>query len=134
MSQTHPKPFSTSASLQLRMVSFLINNDGSWNEKRIRDNFLPWDVKAILKIPRIHNDFREKSVWNYEDNGSFSVKSAYNLAVSLDAISRPSSSNIEGKNELWIKLWRLQMPSKIKIFLWRLLHNILPSKDNLQAR
>lgn len=36
--------------------------------------------------------------------------------------------------EFYKKLWKLQIPSKGKGFIWKLSHKRLPSKDNLQRR
>jgi hypothetical protein len=34
----------------------------------------------------------------------------------------------------WDKIWRLAVPNKVKIFLWRLAHNNLAVKRNLARR
>lgn len=55
------------------------------------------DVDEIMKIPRLGNDQIDSVVWNFEDNGIFSVKSAYNLAIFLkDNRNKfiPSPSNL----------------------------------------
>ena len=55
----------------------------AWDENLIEYLFYPHDAEEILKI-RIHaygdGDF---IAWHYENNGIFSVKSAYNLALKL---------------------------------------------------
>ena len=48
-------------------------------------------------------------------------------------ISRPSSSFIVDK-KLWKKVWNLQVPNKIKNFLWRLCINSLATNMNLYKR
>ena len=36
--------------------------------------------------------------------------------------------------QVWAKLWKLNVPNKIKVFGWRACHNILPTRDNLMLR
>lgn len=36
--------------------------------------------------------------------------------------------------EVWTKLWRMKVPSKIKVFGWRACQNILPMRVNLARR
>ncbi|CAM8948837.1 unnamed protein product [Rhodiola kirilowii] len=44
------------------------------------------------------------------------------------------SSNQEAKRAFWRKVWRVKVQSKIKIFMWRVFHNALPTADNLVRR
>ena len=53
------------------------------------------------------------------------VTSCYKL---LNPISNATSSKV------WKSLWRLEVPSKVKHFIWRALMNILPTTDNLLPR
>uniref|UniRef100_A0A0A9QEY0 Uncharacterized protein n=1 Tax=Arundo donax TaxID=35708 RepID=A0A0A9QEY0_ARUDO len=39
-----------------------------------------------------------------------------------------------GKALPWKKIWELPCPHKVKIFVWRLAHNSLPIKRNLQSK
>ncbi|CAN1120273.1 Putative ribonuclease H protein At1g65750 [Linum perenne] len=48
-------------------------------------------------------------VWGLEDNGRFSVKSAYALIKDL---------RLDDSNGGWQKIWRWQGPNKIKHFMW----------------
>jgi hypothetical protein len=57
-------------------------------------------------------------VWQYENNGIFSVKSAYKLAYNLknnSIQSRPgSSSNGDNNRALWKLIWSAPVPNKVK--------------------
>jgi hypothetical protein len=76
--------------------------------------------------------------WHYDSKGVFSVKSAYRLGISLrDAKNRrdaSSSISIGNANDQWRKIWNLELPTKVKFFLWRFAHNSLPTRMNIQRK
>ena len=39
-----------------------------------------------------------------------------------------------GRRQVWKKLWKLQVPGKIKIFGWRALHGLIPGRAILANR
>lgn len=43
-------------------------------------------------------------------------------------------SSVQDKKLLWKKLWSLQVPNKIKFFLWRCIWGFFRSKQNLYHR
>ncbi|KAL5798209.1 hypothetical protein ACOSQ2_003029 [Xanthoceras sorbifolium] len=47
--------------------------------------------------------------------------------------SLPSSSDSSGGVAWWNFLWKLQLPSKIKLFIWKVFNGWLPTKRNLIA-
>lgn len=89
-------------------------------------------MEEILKNPRRGGDDNGCVILNFEDNGSFKVKSAYNLSMLLkDNVSTATSKSLSTDPAFWKRCWTLGMPIKIKIFLWRVLQNIIPTKANL---
>jgi len=50
-----------------------------------------------------------------------------------DASSSKNEVGEEGHFN-WLKIWQLNVPNKIKIFIWRLAHNSLPVKSNVARR
>ena len=40
----------------------------------------------------------------------------------------------EGERRWWFSRWKLNLPSKIKVFLWRCFHDLLFSKEILNSR
>ena len=61
------------------------------------------------------------------------VCSAYRMALAREEANQPSSSCTK-ENTIWRKIWKLNIPPKIKHFLWRALINSLPTKLNLKKR
>lgn len=65
----------------------------------------------------------------------FAVKSAYKKArqVLKGEDWAESSNGCAGKN-VWAALWKLRLPNKIKVFGWKVYHDILPTWLNLIKR
>ncbi|KAL5769486.1 hypothetical protein ACOSP7_013640 [Xanthoceras sorbifolium] len=59
----------------------------------------------------------------------FAVKSGY--WFSQDSLKRPSCSDGSAISALWKLVWHLNVPPKIRFFVWRDCHNWLPSCANL---
>ncbi|KAL6224962.1 hypothetical protein ACLB2K_003816 [Fragaria x ananassa] len=55
------------------------------------------------------------------------------LAMELKENGNPGCSGNNGQRmTVWERLWKLNVASKIKIFLWRAFHNFLPCTSNLK--
>ncbi|KAJ8899612.1 hypothetical protein K2173_018586 [Erythroxylum novogranatense] len=66
--------------------------------------------------------------WRWEGQGDYSVKSAYKMLQDCASVTD------EGECLLWRLLWKLQVPPKVKHFLWCALSNILTTKLNLYRK
>jgi hypothetical protein len=61
----------------------------------------------------------------------FLVKKAYHLELKRRAKFIGESSSIMEDREMWRKLWALKLPRVTKNFLWKICHNLLPTKERL---
>ncbi|KAK4398964.1 hypothetical protein Sango_1371900 [Sesamum angolense] len=59
----------------------------------------------------------------------FYVKSAYHVAVSLANRNQPSTS--QPMPSPWKAVWLANVPGKIRVFIWKLAQNALPTGSNL---
>ena len=67
----------------------------------------------------------------------FSVRSAYYVEWNHQnghILTRSDGQGSATTNHVWEILWSLQVPSKVKIILWKALHGIVPSMSNLANR
>ncbi|KAL5764705.1 hypothetical protein ACOSQ2_017299 [Xanthoceras sorbifolium] len=87
---------------------------------------------SILKIPLSLGDCVDSLIWHFDKNGEYSVKSGYRVAAQEKLSLTGSSSSPDSK--WWLALWNLNIPPKIKIFIWRVCHNAIPSLCNLCSR
>jgi hypothetical protein len=86
------------------------------------------DVEDIRNIPlctKIQSDFQ---AWHFEKSGNFSVRSAYQMLDNeedermsqkkkwkkIGWIEQTSASNSSNNDRMWTKLWKFQVPSKIR--------------------
>jgi hypothetical protein len=120
----------------LTRVSDLINPiDGSWDEDITEDIFWPIAAHRILQIPLTPN--REDLVaWHHNKLGLFSIRSTYFCQWDYKFGRNNRNINIteSASNDIWEKLWSLEIPSKIKIFGWRVLHAMIPCRGVLANR
>ena len=56
-------------------------------------------------------------IWPHTTDGSYLVKSAYQLLAAEVRSALPSSSATEGCKPFWNRIWNLQVPNKVKHFL-----------------
>ncbi|KAK9986858.1 hypothetical protein SO802_031809 [Lithocarpus litseifolius] len=78
-------------------------------------------AKAILAIPIPYNPKQDKLIWLPDSKGMFSVKSIHELAF------RSSISN-NPQNNHWKRLWNARLPERLKMLLWRIGVDVLPTK------
>lgn len=90
------------------------------------------DVNLVLKIPLNSFNVADGWLWLNDKRDIFSVKSTYKLFMNLHLPTQPRSSNA---NEHPRKsIWQLNILSKIKIFLWKAIHDFLPTMHTLYKR
>jgi hypothetical protein len=118
-------------------VSDLIDPySGQWDESLFRDIFNAIDAEQILQIPLNTHGFEDFIAWGFSQNGIYTVRSAYHLQW-RHQFGPPAGQVVQGSssaNPIWRSIWKLKIPSKIKIFIWRALHGILPLKSILVNR
>ncbi|KAJ9553924.1 hypothetical protein OSB04_017969 [Centaurea solstitialis] len=99
-----------------------------------------WEWRSILRgrsLEEFHNliellssaPFKSSGIdnwhWKWDDKGLFSVKK---LSEIIQMKTFPSSSLP------LVTYWSRFLPRKVNVFIWRLRHNALPTKENLEKR
>ena len=118
------------------MVSSLIDEDTKWwRSDLVRSIFLPHEAASILKIPISFRLPDDQLVWIGNKRGSFTVKSAYYIAMCLiDDQDLRECSDVHSQAAFWKAIWHLNIPPKIRIFAWKVCRNGLPTLLNLSRR
>ncbi|KAI9196701.1 hypothetical protein LWI28_026244 [Acer negundo] len=105
---------------------------GGWNVDFRKANFHSDEVNDILSIPISKNSREDTVLCHYEGNGMFSVKSGNWLGNQTNDNLSPSTSS--SSNSWWLFFWKLKIPLKVKIMVWKACHDWLPTKVNIARR
>lgn len=109
------RPLTPAGGQSVSRVSELLSENGQWNEDAIMQSFIPVDAAAILRTP-VRTQHDDVWAWEPEKHGVYSVKSAYRL-LDLNRIRNNEVQSEGGSgNTCWLKLWKLKVPPKIKVF------------------
>ncbi|KAH1122871.1 hypothetical protein J1N35_006031 [Gossypium stocksii] len=107
----------------------------TWNTKILRSFVEDDQFKSILAIPINNQGLEDMTVWKHDASGEFSVKSGYRVLITEFYHNTPHSHSInENYRDFYKGLWSLQIPSKVKIHVWRLIRNLIPHFVNLAKR
>lgn len=87
------------------------------------------DAKAILSTRISQNCIKDKLAWVHSKNGQYTVKTGYQKWHQT-YVGNMGVQQSTG----WSRLWRLEIPHKIKIFLWRLCRNNVPVRSVLRGK
>lgn len=76
------------------------------------------DMEAILQVPLSRRQAPNAIMWLPNKNGVFLVKSCYHMTrlLSQKVGGSKESSVRNDRGLMWQKLWKCQLPNKIKIF------------------
>ncbi|CAN1146926.1 hypothetical protein LINPERHAP2_LOCUS15565 [Linum perenne] len=128
-------PVARVPSSQIRhlQISSLIRN-GTWNKPLLMDLFDVDSVQAIESITLPITLQEDKLVWFLLANGQYSTSSRYSFAMGLKPTKDPTSVVAPMHPTVWRAVWSLRVQPKLRFFLWRLCHRILPTIDGLNRR
>ncbi|GAU49989.1 hypothetical protein TSUD_272900 [Trifolium subterraneum] len=94
--------------------------EGMFNER---------DAANILAIP-LYDEVKEDGyIWKFNSHGEYSVKSAYyNI---MENLIENEAFRVEGN---CLSIWKLKIPQKVKVFLWRMARGCLPTREKSQQK
>ncbi|XP_026420820.1 uncharacterized protein LOC113316879 [Papaver somniferum] len=95
------------------------NHPWIWNTNKLRLLFEERTVADIQDIP-INSERDDQLVWHLEKNEKFSTKSLYNKLIRTNQLTDRDQARF------WKKLWGLNIQPRLKTFLWKCVHTILP--------
>ena len=98
----------------------------SWKASAINSLFDPILAQAILKT-RILAETVPAYLWTPSTSGKFSMSSAYNFITNFN--TNASSSLI--RPQFWKSIWKLNLNDRLRLFLWKIAWDILPTKERL---
>lgn len=118
-------------------VSHLMNPDGrSWNEELVDQMFTVADAIDVKQIAIGGPAMDDLLAWNFTRDGVFTVRSAYHFRMSLNRArsGQPEPSSSAAMHKGYLSLWDTNAPGKVKIHMWRMIHNGLAVGAELHRR
>lgn len=104
------------------MADFITSNF-SWDVQKLYAKLLPVDVE-ILKMPIIQIVRSDWWVWYFDKKWESSVKSGDKCGIIEYVLDKGSCLNWQ--IDWWSRLWKIKIPAKIVIFVWRSCYDCLP--------
>lgn len=127
---TSPHVLSVDAS-----VCRLISTGGIWNLDLLSHCFNEDEVALILSIPLPDSPVKDLLIWHFSQKGFYTIKSGYWVAQSIQNRQvGDEGPSVVSEDVLWRCLWTLTIPNRVKLFLWRCFHLILPCNQTLFQR
>ncbi|MBA0754177.1 hypothetical protein Gogos_020357, partial [Gossypium gossypioides] len=113
-----------------RVAEFIDPSSRTWKKELIESTF-PEDVtEKIQSIPLSEVSHEDFQVWCAEASGEYIVRSAYKLLQGTEDNPRAYALQDDYK-DFYKKLWLLDIPSKIKITVWKISWNFLATRANM---
>ena len=88
----------------------------------------------ILALPLNHLDSQDNLIWTTNKPQQFSVKSTYRIALKLKSGDWAEHSSTRQHGATRGRIWKLNVPLKVRNFIWRACSNCLPTRNNLWRR
>ncbi|CAL1404087.1 unnamed protein product [Linum trigynum] len=95
----------------------------NWNVDMLQGNVTREEEEAILKVPIGEEGSEDVWAWSLTREGEFSVRTAYHAVHKAN-----TNFQSNGSEEKWKWIWGLNIPPKLKFFIWRC------SRDGLATR
>ncbi|XP_075633396.1 uncharacterized protein LOC142605854 [Castanea sativa] len=121
--------------LEEATVDLLIDRDSRWWNTNLVDLiFIPSEAQLIKSIMVCHSTQKDFLFWPPSRTGMYQVHTGYHLLYDLQDNEVASSSDTAGQEKFWNSLWKLNIPNKVKFFLWRACTDSIPNMLNLHKR
>ncbi|KAG8499231.1 hypothetical protein CXB51_005735 [Gossypium anomalum] len=118
----------------ITMVADLIDsNTRAWKTELIWSTFSEVDVPKILQIPLAQHSQNDLLIWRGEASSEYTVRSGYKLLLQGNDYNSNDYSLPE-ITKCYKKLWNCNLPSKVRITVWRATLNYLPTLVNLRIK
>lgn len=115
----------SSGNHNLKVHDLLDTSASSWNQDQVNQLFPLEAQHHILSTPFALDGTPDRLIWKLSPDGTYSVSLGYHLLLTTQ---EAFSTSVDFNHRVdWIWLWKLPIPPKYTMFLWRLLHGAVPS-------
>ncbi|GKC82324.1 reverse transcriptase [Tanacetum coccineum] len=114
-------------------VRDLLNLKGDGWNREILSSLFPHNITSKIACCFVSKSRNDVLYWHNNPGAQFSLKSAYLLATKADEDMAWTTIS-DDLNDFWRVVWKARVPSKVKLFMWRVWNNYVPIIANLQSR
>ena len=104
-----------------------------WDVNLLHGLFNPQEEKLTMSTPLCHTFIEDKLIWPFTSSGIFTVKSSYNF-LAKENLDNLTFGNPMHDSGIWKLVWGLNVPNKVKNFIWRSCRDDVPVKKNLKKQ
>ncbi|GAU41653.1 hypothetical protein TSUD_398360 [Trifolium subterraneum] len=105
-------------------VADLVDSEGNW-KTQILSPLLPPEISKIIALPPpMDVDGADEHSWPGDHMGSFTISSAYKLVCGYHELEMDA---------IWKRIWRLEVPERIRCFIWSLRYGRIPTNKVIWA-
>ncbi|QHO51670.1 Putative ribonuclease H protein [Arachis hypogaea] len=127
-------PLNINSTDDARVKDLIVSGEG-WNKRKIESKFSQEICNEILSTPVSAINREDNLYWPWREDGNYSIRTGYYAARRVgQGIKFGNPSTSEDKREIWKEVWRIEVPQKIRMFIWKACHDILPVGSNLYKR
>ncbi|XP_024164679.1 uncharacterized protein LOC112171781 [Rosa chinensis] len=121
------------------MVADLIDREnGEWLPYLLDELFTNGEVANIASIPLSLRCVEDRLIWHFDRRGIYNVKSGYCVFNKAQTALEMATSSMAVERGAWRQYWQMiwgaNVPPKVRVFMWRLLKEILPTKSALAKK
>lgn len=118
-----------------KVASFMDQTTKSWKMEQVNTTLPQNKALQVLQTPISWTSEKDCLIWPLTKDGEYSVNSGYKQAHAMARASQhPPSSSAHIQSKTWHLLWQARVPTKVKMFCWKLCHNAVAVKGNLAHR
>ncbi|KAF5481661.1 hypothetical protein F2P56_002298, partial [Juglans regia] len=119
---------------EARVATLIEEGSCEWKKDLVKAAFNENEAKIICSLPIIKRRASDRLIWRGSGKGGFTVKSAYYMETERLHRMVGKASTRGRDNRVWKEVCQLEVPDKVKMFIWKCHNNILPTKDNLNRK
>ncbi|GJW10420.1 reverse transcriptase [Tanacetum coccineum] len=114
-----------------KVSDFIINYE--WNYEMLYQSISKDEANIIRNISISQIGSTDKLVWHFDAKGHYTIKSGYKQAILAETLSSEELSAAPSTS-FWKRLWKILTQPKVKLFLWKVILNCVPTMENLHKR
>lgn len=116
---------------ELTILALILPNSNQWNEEVVKQT-IPQHLSDVLRIVPSKTEVDDRSCWLPRASGLYTSRSGYWKTREL----KPEINITQSVKDFPWKsdIWSLKTSPKIQLFLWKVIHEALPTKVNLAIR